>query len=341
MSDHGGSGVLNQANPIVPLPHGNNTVDLSTCTGGTGLACGGTGCGTLGNCGTQIIICGVTPTITCLGDTPSVSFTVSAESTGSVSAADVWFYVDTPAGVGTPPLGAEKIGSVTNADWQKGSGRDKFAPNQPLTSVQLPPGNYSAHICMDQPGSNGRAEKCTCSEFTLVIPPCPGGGGGGAHDCVTRTAGFWCNHPSVTALFLPVSVCGDNLTAGPAGSCSVAVEALGSLGTDITSDPQRVQLTRQLTTAKLNINATAQTTQGSCGSGITTRIQECEGLLCACPRASNADLGSCISDLDAFNNSGESLSPPPFDNPPPAQPAQCKAAHDNTINAPCSLPTCN
>lgn len=153
--------------------------------------------------------------------------------------------------------------------------------------------------------------------------------------CLTRSAGFWCHHPSAAANFLPVTICGQPLDAGPAGSCTAAVEAMGSVGTDITIFRQRVQLIRQLTSAKLNLAATTDI-NGTCPD-IQPTVVSCEALLCSCS-TDNEALSDCIGDLDSFNNSGDSV-PLASD---PADPTECKDARDNGVYAPCGLPiTCN
>jgi hypothetical protein len=327
---------LNQPNPIVPgkADGTGGSIDLAECTGGACTACGEEACGGCaeqnGNCGTQIVVCDATSGVhfgDCVGGSRSVTIDLSLESTGAVDSAEIWFYVDGPNGA---PETANHLGTINPQDWVH-DGRDKFS-GAGFSLGNFAPGTYSAHICAVQSGAQGRNDKCTCSAFTLTVPDC-GGGGGGA--CLTRTAGFWCNHPAAAANFLPVSVCGQALGAGPAGSCNSAVEALGSTGTDFNGFPQRVQLTRQLTTAKLNL-AVNSTNGGDC-SAVAGRIAECEALLCGCS-ADKALLSGCIQDLDAFNNSGEgqSLASGKADS------SQCHAAKDNGILAPGGAPnTCN
>jgi hypothetical protein len=156
--------------------------------------------------------------------------------------------------------------------------------------------------------------------------------------CLTRTAGFWGNHPAITSQLLPITVCGNTFTSVDAAtntatckaSTTEALCAAPGVEANRTCDknPAYQQLVRQLAAAKLNLKATAAN-NGNCGSDIATVIAGCE-LLCGAsqPRISSS---GCIQQLDAFNNSQDTfaMTPPPFDNPGPADPTQCKAASGN------------
>ena len=85
-------------------------------------------------------------------------------------------------------------------------------------------------------------------------------------ECLTRTIGFWGNHPHITQLYGPVDVCGATLNAVEAGTCNSLSEALCSNNKDMKNGPYR-QLIAQLTAAKLNINASTAL-DGSCGTEI-------------------------------------------------------------------------
>ncbi len=154
--------------------------------------------------------------------------------------------------------------------------------------------------------------------------------------CLTRSPGFWGTHPAITSLFLPITVCGVSLTSTSAGSCSSVTEALCvSPGLEanrkLDRNPAYAQLVRQLAAAKLNIAAT-EANGGSCESVLpAARIAECET---KCGGTKQQILNSnCIADLDAFNNSEDTLSttPPPFDAPGRAEPAECQKANGNCV----------
>lgn len=149
--------------------------------------------------------------------------------------------------------------------------------------------------------------------------------------CLTRTAGFWGTHPHIADDFLPVTVCGHDLNQTAAGSCDSATEALCvSGGRESRSNPPYTQLVRQLTAAKLNLAASAAN-GGTCGAEIEARIAECEGLCGASKQVISAS--GCIEDLDAFNNSQDTVpsTPAPFDSPGPAQPGDCQSANGNGV----------
>ncbi|HSR51784.1 MAG TPA: hypothetical protein VLV83_13225 [Acidobacteriota bacterium] len=150
-------------------------------------------------------------------------------------------------------------------------------------------------------------------------------------ECMTRTPGFWGTHPAITSLFLPVTVCGEDLSTVAAGSCDSATEAMCvSGGRESRGNPVYAQLVRQLTAAKLNLAATAAN-GGECGDEIELLIAECEAL-CGANKKTISESG-CVEALAAFNESLDTLgtTPPPFDRPGPAQPAQCREANGNGL----------
>lgn len=155
--------------------------------------------------------------------------------------------------------------------------------------------------------------------------------------CVTRSPGFWGNHPQVAELFLPVDSCGltlDHTLADLDGSTS---EDLCFNGRDFKSNdtsPQQLQLIRQCTAAALNIAASADL-GGSCASdypGLTTMFDSCCADICT-SQLSGSEIGStgCIEWLDAFNNSEDSLEieGTVFESPGPAMPWECKDSSGN------------
>jgi hypothetical protein len=171
-----------------------------------------------------------------------------------------------------------------------------------------------------------------CTTDSLCGPSC---GCDEKKGCLTRTPGFWGTHPHVTSQFLPITVCGKSLSTVAAGQCGSAVEAMcvspGSEGNrTCDKNPGYAQLVRQLAAAKLNILASTAN-GGTCGAAISTRITQCERL-CG---ASSAQISNsrCIEDLDAFNNSVDSLgsTPPPFDRPGPADATACQSSRGNGL----------
>lgn len=180
-------------------------------------------------------------------------------------------------------------------------------------------------------------ESADCNESCIAgpscercdVPPPPEG------PCLTRTLGFWGTHPWITNDYDPVAVCGVGLDcSGPsdgesnpsclAGSCNSIMEGLGSVGGESPKDSSYIAMVKQLTAAKLNLNATAALFAGAaCGDflyqdqTIQQWIAYCEGL-CGANKATISNSG-CIEALDAFNNSqdtGFEATPSPFDRPP-------------------------
>lgn len=177
-------------------------------------------------------------------------------------------------------------------------------------------------------------------------------------ECLTRTIGFWGTHPWITNNYVPVTVCGKSLgcsgaddgesnPACLAGTCDSVMEGLCSVpGQELPSNQAYVTLVRQLTAAKLNLNATAALSEGgtcSTWSYNEKTIQEwiafCEGK-CGANKSEISNSG-CIEALDAFNNSldtGFAVTPAPFDRPPVddhgnisgADHSQCSLAQGNS-----------
>ncbi len=151
--------------------------------------------------------------------------------------------------------------------------------------------------------------------------------------CLTRTPGFWGNHPDVTANFLPVTSCGRSLDDTLAGAAGSVTEDLCSLGRDknVYASNQQAQLVRQCAAAALNLVA-SEDLGGSCGESATALFDRC------CTSCDTVGAG-CIDDLDAFNNSRDTLlgesggeislckAGPPCN----AEPGQCKLARDNGV----------
>jgi hypothetical protein len=182
-------------------------------------------------------------------------------------------------------------------------------------------------------------ESTTCTASCIAGPSCEDCGGNEEGDqCLTRTLGFWGTHPWITNNYVPVSVCGEALgcnapsdgksdPACEALTCESVMEGLGSNpgneGIKNSGGTAYVSMIKQLTAAKLNLNATAAVTEdSSCadweydGLGIDDWIGVCEGL-CGASQSAISESG-CIEALNAFNNSEDVLdvTPAPFDRPP-------------------------
>jgi hypothetical protein len=197
-------------------------------------------------------------------------------------------------------------------------------------------------------------ESNDCSSACIQGPSCNGceTPPAGAQ-CLTRTIGFWGNHPWITNNYGPVTVCGANLVCdGPPtansmpsceyGNCNDIMEGLGSIGGELNKNAPYVAMVKQLTAAQLGLNATADLfedstcssfcwnnytkmqvdadSEGNCPEGTETIqdvITHCEGL-CSANKSTISSSG-CIEALTAFNQSEDVIddsTPPPFDQPP-------------------------
>ncbi len=169
----------------------------------------------------------------------------------------------------------------------------------------------------------------TCDAQVVCHPPGEG--------CLTRTPGYWGTHPNVTAELLPIESCGESLTTTTAHTAGSVTEDLCSVGKDhkLYGSPQEAQLVRQCAAAALNV-AASESLGGSCETLLTSaRFAEC----CTACGGSGSDIAAsgCIEDLDAFNNSrdtllegGEEISLcHELGLSCAAQPQQCQAANGN------------
>jgi hypothetical protein len=179
-------------------------------------------------------------------------------------------------------------------------------------------------------------EATTCTANCLAGPSCETcGGENGGGECLTRTIGFWGTHPWITNDYAPVMVCAkslvcDGLSDGKSnpscefGHCNDIMEGLGSIGSESPKNSAYIAMVKQLTAAKLNLNATAALAAGAtCADfrynekSIQTWITDCEAL-CGASDATISGSG-CTEALNAFNNSqdtGFDVTPSPFDRPP-------------------------
>ena len=202
---------------------------------------------------------------------------------------------------------------------------------QVLTGLTPPP-PLSANACNTVSVTctiEGTGETLTDSADAV----CPGAGKG----CLTRTPGFWGNHPHITADFLPLTVCGVPLDTVEAGSGTSATEAICSVGRDgKILGPQLTQLVRQCTAALLNVAASASG-GGNCPGDLpplTSLLDGCCGAASVCTGdpVEGLTIQSCIDQLDAFNNSPDTLPPfGPFVNPGPADSSKCRDSRNNGV----------
>jgi hypothetical protein len=162
---------------------------------------------------------------------------------------------------------------------------------------------------------------------------CPGAGKG----CLTRTPGFWGNHPHITDDFLPLTVCGVPLNSVEAGSVNSATEAICSVGRDgQILGPQLTQLVRQCTAALLNV-AASTSGGGNCAGDLpplASLLNGCCGAesVCTGDAVGGLTIQSCIDQLDAFNNSPDTLPPfGPFVSPGPADSSKCRDSRNNGV----------
>ena len=170
----------------------------------------------------------------------------------------------------------------------------------------------------------------TCEATCGAGPSCNACQEQNGSDCLTRTIGFWGTHPWITNDFDPVTVCGKSLSCNgeddgksnhscPAGFCDSVMEGLGSIGGEDPKNSSYISMIKQLTAAKLNLNATADKAPGAtCSSwtyqGMTIQqwIAYCDNTssspgqsnMCNQGKATISNSG-CIEALNAFNNSDD------------------------------------
>jgi hypothetical protein len=172
----------------------------------------------------------------------------------------------------------------------------------------------------------------TSSTTTTTLPPL----------CLTRTPGFWGNHPFLIQSadprsldLLPLEVCGTALNSVAAGDDDSTTEAICSVGTDgKILGQQLTQLVRQCTAALLN-EAASVTLEGSCTGAFPDLAALldacCDGdSICTGADVSGFSLGACIDQVDAFNNSDSDTLNFPF-NTGPANSRECRASKGNGV----------
>lgn len=136
-------------------------------------------------------------------------------------------------------------------------------------------------------------------------------------ELICRTPGFWGTHAEanpdkrgsqdITGDQLPITVCGVPLTNTEPNMPNSAQEALcvSVRGNKL------LQLARQLTAARLNCKVSE-----GCPASVTSLLDQCDAL-CAAGDPSAAGVGSCIGDIDDFNNGISDLGPGCHDQPLP------------------------
>ncbi|MEN8185107.1 MAG: SdrD B-like domain-containing protein, partial [Myxococcota bacterium] len=192
-----------------------------------------------------------------------------------------------------------------------------FAGGGPLEGFNGSPQDVGADDTVDS-DCDPATDRTMCTAFppgTDLTVDCgffpPEGG------CLTRTPGFWCTHPTVTDLFLPLTSCGVDLTNVLVATAGSALEDLNFNGKDFkpaATSPQQLQLVRQCAAAALNF-AASEANEGSCeseplssGETIGEVFDSCCADLCN-SGASKQEIGGsgCIGLLDEFNNSQDTL----------------------------------
>ena len=161
-----------------------------------------------------------------------------------------------------------------------------------------------------------------------------------AEGCLTATPGFWQNHPAITDQLLPMTSCGVTLdpnTREPEQDlCSNNAREAKANNTST----QQLQLEHQCAAANLNIAVTLAS-QGDCSTevpNIVDTIDECcnaPDSVCRSSLSGSAITATdCIAELDAFNDSEDTMeTPDELVEPGPADPADCKStSRDGVLN---------
>jgi hypothetical protein len=169
----------------------------------------------------------------------------------------------------------------------------------PGTPVTVAPADFNLAAGTSQivTGSVGplAANACNTASITCTVETtgvevtadadavCPGR----AKGCLTRTPGFWGNHPVITNQFLDVEVCGVTIDNVSASNGTSAIEAICSVGRDGSIlGPQLTQLVRQCTAAALNIAASAEG-----GGNCSSEFPNLDAQMAACCSAQSACTG--------------------------------------------------
>ena len=198
---------------------------------------------------------------------------------------------------------------------------------------------------LDAPACNTTSVRCTIEGTTQTITRtddavCPGEPP--KEGCLTRTPGFWGNHPFLIEStdprsldLLPLEVCDTTLTNVNAGNGSSTTEAICSVGRDgKILGPQLTQLVRQCTAALLNV-AASRALEGECLTDfpqLGNLLTGCCGdeSVCTGDPVPGLSVGECIDRLDAFNNTDPDTLNFPF-RTGRADPSICQDAKNNGV----------
>jgi hypothetical protein len=168
----------------------------------------------------------------------------------------------------------------------------------------------------------------TTSSTTTTLPPL----------CLSRTPGFWGNHPFLitgsdprSLDLLPLEVCGTTLDNTDSGSDTSTTEAICSVGTDgKILGSQLTQLVRQCTAALLNVAASTEL-GGDCeGAFPEVDFAGCCGPDSACTGGGTLSVGECLGQIGGFNESESDTLSFPFTTGP-ANSRECRASKGNGV----------
>lgn len=125
-------------------------------------------------------------------------------------------------------------------------------------------------------------------------------------NCVTRTPGYWGNHPDVTAQLLPVTSCGLEIMTFSEVVQDLCISSFDAKKNGVST--QELSLIRQCTAAELNLSATAFF-GGNCepavpyDSDVLAKVEYCCDVLCTREAPDIDKVSRCIDFLDRVNNS--------------------------------------
>lgn len=228
------------------------------------------------------------------------------------------------------------------------------APSGPATELLVLPNPFDIAAGGSQPvtGEVGPLDAPACNTASVTCTLDDGTGntitaGGNAvcpgepeqEGCLTRTPGYWGNHPKAVKTFVgdgtteypddsgsfppPMTICGvplDTVNVGNSNSETSVSEAICSVGKDHKvydpDNPQLAQLIRQCTAASLNFRASEEL-GGNCASpgdfpmidehlaaccGFDNTVEGSGNSICTGESIEGYDMEQCIYLLDTFNN---------------------------------------
>jgi hypothetical protein len=159
--------------------------------------------------------------------------------------------------------------------------------------------------------------------------------------CLSRTPGFWGNHPFLitgsdprSLNLLPLDVCGITFDNTAAGNGTSTTEAICSVGTDgKILGPQETQLIRQCVSAALNIATTSELGGDCFGAfpGLDVAFAGCCSDSSVCTGVDTGiSIGDCLTIIGAFNQAESNTVTFPF-NPGPAKSGTCRSSKGNGV----------